>query len=134
RRADVADIGEEEGRQDLLVGEALLDAGGDLLEQPLARRLFKELDEGLEAGARAHRAPGERGLGQAHAGEKAGQRRHLEKAASIDHEYLTDDWGRRIHRIRRARGAEGAGLEWRSTTRSRCSAAAGFPGRLPELS
>ena len=62
-RLDVADAGEQNGGKQLAIGQPTFDPGADLLQQPLARRVFEEPDEGLDVGMEADGLRIDLGLG-----------------------------------------------------------------------
>ena len=53
-RLDVAHAGQQQRRQHVAVSQALPDPRGDLLQQPLARGLLQQPDQGLDLGLEPH--------------------------------------------------------------------------------
>ena len=73
-RLDVADPGEQQGRDDLAIAQATANPGAELLEDTIARRLFQQahqrFDVGMEANGRRVQ-PGVGGGDRRQAGQKA---------------------------------------------------------------
>ncbi len=53
-RLDVAHAGQQQGGQHFLIAQPLLDPPGDLLEEPLARGVLQQPDDGLDLGLEPH--------------------------------------------------------------------------------
>ncbi len=78
---DVAHAGEKEGGEDLPVGEALVDAGGDFLQNALARGVFEEADDGFDVRVEADHLRVERGFGGGDGGEAVRKPRPVVRVA-----------------------------------------------------
>ncbi len=61
-RLDVPHARQQEGRQDFLVAQPLVDPPGHLLQQPLARGVLEHADDGLDLGLEPHDLRVELGL------------------------------------------------------------------------